>query len=207
MARASKRYKPEVKAKFIEAAAAARAAGKPWKAAYVAAQEAGYKGSIDALEKMLARKKVKKAAPAAPAVAQKAAPAAPKPAAKKQKPKSSPKPKAKRNYDAATKAAIVKAAIAARKAGKKWPEALVAAKAAGYRGGLVSLMLFVKAARKQGRPAKATIAAPAPKKRGRPPKVAAPAVPALDPVAAQYLVSAIDKAVAELEKLRQQYAR
>jgi len=110
MARARKRYKPAVKAKIVEAAAAARAAGKPWKAAYAAAQKIGYKGSVGALTKMMGTEKTKAAAPAQ-------------------------------------------------------------------------------------------------KKRGRPPKVAAPAVPALDPVAAQYLVSAIDKAVAELQTLRKLYAR
>lgn len=191
MPRARKRYKPEIKARIIEAATAARAAGKPWKDAHVAAQQAGYKGNVDNLMKMIVRK-AKKAAPAKKT--------APSPAA----------PGIARNYDAATKAAIVKAALEARKEGKKWPEALVAAKAAGYRGGLISLMLFVKgagkAARRPGRPAKA---APAPaKKRGRPAKAKAPApvVTALDPVAAQYLVSAIDKAIAELQKLRKVYA-
>jgi len=63
-----------------------------------------------------------------------------------------------------------------------------------------------KAAGKPGRPAKAVNLAVAPKKRGRPAKVAVATVPALDPVAAQYLVGAIDKAIGELQKLRQQYA-
>ena len=54
--RARKRYKPEVKAKIIEASTAARAAGKPWKDAHVAAQQAGYKGNVDNLMKMMARK-------------------------------------------------------------------------------------------------------------------------------------------------------
>ncbi|MCY3022212.1 MAG: hypothetical protein NTW87_24640 [Planctomycetota bacterium] len=113
MARARKRYKPEIKAKIIEAAMAARAAGKPWKEAHVAARQAGYRGNVDALMQMMAKRKAKRAAPA---------------------------------------------------------------------------------------PAK---------KRGRPPKAKAPAptVTGLDPVASQYLVSAIDKAVAELQRLRQQYAR
>ena len=113
MPRARLRYKPEVKARFIEVATAARAAGKPWKDAHVAAQQVGYKGNVDALMQMIAQRKAKKAAPAP--------------------------------------------------------------------------------AKKRGRPTKA--------------KAPAPTVTALDPVAAQYLVSAIDKAVAELQKLRRQYAR
>jgi hypothetical protein len=127
MPKARKRYKPEVKAKIVEAAATARAADKPWKDAHIAAQKLGYKGNVGALMQMMAKQKAKKVAPA----------------------------------------------------------------------------------RKPGRPAKATAVAPAPKKRGRPAKakVAAPAIPALDPVAAQYLVSAIDKAIAELQKLRQQYTQ
>lgn len=111
MARARKRYKPAVKARMIEAAAAARSAGKPWKEAHAEAQKAGYKGNVDALMQMMAKRKAK------------------------------------------------------------------------------------------------SVGAPVARKRGRPPKVAAPAVPALDPVAAQYLVSAIDKAVAELQELRRQYQR
>ena len=220
MAKRGRRYSADTKVRIAEAVAEARKTGT-WKDAHAAAQKAGYRGNLDNLMKLVARKKAAKKtgsakraapAPAAPTIAQTADSAAARPAPKKQKPKASPKPKAKRrNYDAVTKAAIVKAARAARNAGKKWPDALVAAKAAGYRGGLVSLILFVKAAAKAvkqpGRPAKTALVASAPKKRGRPPKVAAPAVPALDPVAANYLVSAIDKAIAELQKLRGQYAR
>jgi len=63
-------------------------------------------------------------------------------------------------YKPNVKAAILKAAVNARKAGKKWPEALQAAKAAAYRGGLVSLILFGKGKRKRARraAAKATTA-------------------------------------------------
>ena len=113
MPKARKRYKPEVKAKIVEAAAAARAEDKPWKDAHIAAQKLGYKGNVGALMQMMAKKKAKKAGPAP--------------------------------------------------------------------------------ARKPGRPAKA--------------KAPAPAFTTLDPVAAQYLVSAIDKAIAELQKLRQQYTQ
>ncbi|MCY3020159.1 MAG: hypothetical protein NTW87_14170 [Planctomycetota bacterium] len=73
MPRARKRYKPAVKAKFMEAAAAARAAGQQWKAAYVAAQQAGYRGSVDALAKMMATKKARRK-PGRPAKATIAAP-------------------------------------------------------------------------------------------------------------------------------------
>jgi hypothetical protein len=225
-------YTPEVKAKIVEAATTTKKTGS-WKDAHVAAQEIGYKGSLDSLIQFMkgVRKAAKKAVPAkktvpAPVIAQaaptaakpaakkrksKAAPTATKPAPKKRKPKAKPFAAKKRNYDAATKAAIVKAALAARNAGEKWPEALVAAKKAGYRAGLVSLMLFVKAAgkpaKKLGRPAKAVSVAVAPKKRGRPAKVVVAAVATLDPVAAQYLVGAIDKAIGELQTLRQQYSR
>lgn len=201
-------YTPEVKEKIVEAVIAARKAGS-WKDAHAAAQGIGYKGNAESLKQMMkdAKKKAASAKQTAPAPA---APTAAKPALKKKKrkPKAKPVVAKKRNYDAKTRAAIIKATVAARNAGKKWPEALVAAKAAGYKGGQISLGLFVKAAakaaRKPGRPAKAV--APVAKKRGRPAKVVAPAVPALDPVAANYLASAIDKAIGELQKLRQQYA-
>jgi hypothetical protein len=110
------RYKPAVKAKIFEAATAARAAGKTWKDAHAAAQQAGYKGNVDALMQMMAKKKAKAAAPAP--------------------------------------------------------------------------------AKKLGRPAKIKVAVSA-----------AQAVSALDPVAAQYLVGAIDNAIAELQTLRKRYAR
>ena len=122
-------------------------------------------------------------------------------------------PKARKRYKPDVKAKIVEAAAAARAEDKPWKDAHIAAQKLGYKGNVGALMQMmakkVAAARKPGRPAKAASAAPAPKKRGTPAKVtvAAPTVPALDPVAAQYLVSAIDKAIAELQKLRQQYAR
>ena len=212
MAKGRIRYDAETKEKIAEAVAEARKTGT-WKEAHAAAQQVGYKGNVENLKQMMkdAKKKAaKKAASAKQTAPAPAAPTAAKPALKKKKrkPKAKPVVAKKRNYDAKTKAAIIKATVAARNAGKKWPEALVAAKAAGYKGGQISLGLFVKAAakaaRKPGRPAKAV--APVAKKRGRPAKVVAPAVPALDPVAANYLASAIDKAIGELQKLRQQYA-
>jgi hypothetical protein len=47
------RYSPKVKAKFIAAASAARSAGKPWAVAFSAAREAGYKGSLQGITKLL----------------------------------------------------------------------------------------------------------------------------------------------------------
>ena len=46
----------------------------------------------------------------------------------------------KSQYDAETKAAIIKATADARSAGKTWADALVAAKGAGYKGSLPYLM-------------------------------------------------------------------
>jgi hypothetical protein len=63
-----------------------------------------------------------------------------------------------KRYDPATKAAIVEAASAARKAGRSWSEAFQAAQAAGYGGSQHGLEQMVRKAggRKPGR-------------RGRPP--------------------------------------
>jgi hypothetical protein len=100
-------------------------------------------------------------------------------------------------YSSEAKAKITEAVAAARKTGT-WKDAHAAAQKVGYKGRLDALMQFIA---KKG----------APKKRlGRPAKVKVPTpavAPALDPVAAQYLVGAIDKAVAELQKLRKQYAK
>jgi len=46
-------YKPDVKAAIIKAATAARKAAKPWAAAHTAAKEAGYAGSVVALQQMV----------------------------------------------------------------------------------------------------------------------------------------------------------
>ncbi|MGD0089227.1 MAG: hypothetical protein ABSE73_04845 [Planctomycetota bacterium] len=114
-------------------------------------------------------------------------------------------------YKPEVKARIIAAAAAARAAGKRWREAHAAAQGAGFRGNIDNLMkLMTRKAGKVGRPrlpANAAAPAAAPRKRGRPPKAAAPATPALDPVAANYLFSAIGKAIAELERLRRQYAK
>jgi hypothetical protein len=114
------------------------------------------------------------------------------------------KAKKGRLYDDATKAAILKAAVEARAAGKTWPQALEDAKAAGYKGGVVSLMLYVRAAskgkRKPGRPAK---------KRGRPAKAAAaPAAQVgsiealIDRIVEERVGAALEQAIAVLQKIR-----
>jgi len=138
-------------------------------------------------------------------------------------------PKARIQYSPETKAKIIEAVIRARKTGS-WKDAHAAAQGVGYTGSvdsLVKMMAYEKKAAKKAASAKKAAPAdpkPAPKKqkpkaspkpkakpaaakkRGRPAKIAAPAVPALDPVAANYLAGAIDKAIGELQKLRQQYA-
>jgi len=66
--------------------------------------------------------------------------------------------KAFKRYKPQIKAAIVAAAVAARKAGKTWAEAFLAGKEAGYRGSLAGLEQLVRyASRKK------------PRRRGRPP--------------------------------------
>jgi hypothetical protein len=52
-------YAPNVKAKFIAAASAARSAGKPWAVAFSAAREAGYNGSLPGIMQMLRGLKAK----------------------------------------------------------------------------------------------------------------------------------------------------
>ena len=108
--------------------------------------------------------------------------------------------KKRMRYKPEVKAKIIDAATAVRAAGKYWKDAHAAAQAVGYKGNVDALMQMM--AKKK----RAISVAPGAKKRGRPAKVQAPAVPALDPVAAQYLVGAIDKAIGELQTLRKQYA-
>jgi len=49
------RYDPKMIAAIVEAALAARKAGKPWAEAYRAGQAAGYRGSPQGLEQMIRR--------------------------------------------------------------------------------------------------------------------------------------------------------
>jgi len=103
-------------------------------------------------------------------------------------------------YSAETKVKIAETVAAARKTGT-WKDAHAAAQKIGYKGSLDALMQMMAKRVKKGAPAK---------KLGRPAKVkapVAPAAPALDPVAAQYLRTSIDTAIAELQKLRKLYAK
>jgi hypothetical protein len=76
-------------------------------------------------------------------------------------------------YDAATKTAILEAAQGARKEGKTWKQAHEAATAAGYKGGEVSLMLFVRGQNKGAKPAGRRGRKPG-RKPGRPAGTSAP---------------------------------
>jgi len=132
------------KSAFMQAVTAVRAAGQPWVDAFKAAKEAGYMGTLGRIERMYREMKGKGKMPGR----------------KPGRPKGtvSAKKRCNRLYDDAAKDAIVNAALEARKAEKKWRQALEAAKAMGYRGGLISLIGFVnrpgQVAKKPGRPAK-----------------------------------------------------
>ena len=139
-----KTYDAATKSAFLQAVISARAAGQPWVDAFKAAKEAGYTGTLGGISRMFREMKSKGKMPGR----------------KPGRPKGSKTVHRRGNrlYDDAAKAAIVNAALEARKAGKKWAEALEAAKAVGYRGGLISLIGFVnlpgQVAKKPGRPAK-----------------------------------------------------
>ena len=173
-------YDEATKSAFLQAVTAARAAGQPWVDAFKTAKGAGYTGTLGGIKgmfhemkgKMLGRK-----------------PGRPKGSVSANK-------RGNRLYDDAAKAAIVNAALEARNTGKKWAEALEAAKAVGYRGGVIALMGLVsrvgKKARKPGRPAKK-----------------AQVVGGLEPIqeiierlVSERVRAALDKAIAELEKVR-----
>jgi len=139
-----KTYDAATQSAFLEAVISARAAGQPWVDAFKAAKEAGYTGTLGGIERMYREMKGKGKMPGR----------------KPGRPKGSVSAKKRGNrlYDEAMKAAIVNAALEARKAGKKWRQALEAAKAVGYCGGLISLIGFVnrpgRVAKKPGRPAR-----------------------------------------------------
>ena len=119
----------------------------------------------------------------------------------------------KSQYDAETKATILKATADARKAGMTWEDALVAAKACGFKGTLPYLMKMgrdsgaVKIRRnKRGRPAGKSAAKRGP---GRPAKVkvrvsGAASLGDIDKIVANMVESrvsaAIYRAVAALER-------
>ncbi|MCY3019593.1 MAG: hypothetical protein NTW87_11265 [Planctomycetota bacterium] len=98
--------------------------------------------------------------------------------------------------------------MAARKAGKKWSEALQAAKAAGFRGKGPRLIRFVQSASKA---AKKPVRKAVPK--ARPAKAAAPAAPASDlkvleatlsGIVRQRVKGVLDAAIAVLQRARDQ---
>ena len=176
-----KGYDQATRSAFLQAVAAARAAGQPWVDAFKVAREAGYTGTLGGITKMFREMKG----------------GGKKPGRKPGRPKGSlsAKKRGNRLYDDASKAAIVNAALEARKAGKKWRQALEAAKVVGYRGGLISLIGFVnrpgQVARKPGRPAKK-----------------AQVVGGLEPIqeiierlVKERVRAALDRAIGELEKV------
>jgi len=177
-------YDKATKSAFLQAVTAARAAGQPWVDAFKAAKEAGYTGTLGGIAKMFRENEEKKAGRKAPA--------------KRSRPrKSGPAAARKRRrhfYDEATRATIVSAALGARKTGKKWPEALQAAKAAGYRGGLIALTGFVtragKMARKPGRPA------------GQGARGLEPIQEIIERLVKERVRAALDRAIGELRKAR-----
>ena len=138
-------YKPNVKAAIFAAVRKALGGGKPWTEAYGAAKALKYAGKLRSLQRMyyMRGKRGRKAAAKATTAR---APA-----------RAAGKRTGALRYDAATKAAIIRAAVAARKAGKTWPQALEVAQAAGFRAKVPRLIRFVqsasKAARKAGRKA------------------------------------------------------
>jgi len=179
-----KGYDEATKSAFLQAVAAARAAGQPWVDAFKAAQAAGYTGTLGGIAKMFYEIEAKKAGRNAPA--KRGRPRKKGPAAARER--------RRHFYDEATRAAIVNAALEARKAKKRWPEALQAAKAAGYRGGVIALMGFVtragKTARKPGRPA------------GQKASGLEPIQEIIERLVKERVTAALGKAIEELEKVR-----
>ncbi|MGD0088687.1 MAG: hypothetical protein ABSE73_02100 [Planctomycetota bacterium] len=175
-----KGYDEATKSAFMQAVTAARAAGKPWVDAFKAAKGAGYTGTLGGIEKMFHLMKGVR-----------------KPGAKRGRPKGLGVARKHRHvYDEATRAAIVNATLEAQKAGKKWPEALQAAKTAGYQGGLIALTGFVtrtgKPARKPGMPAKKAQVAGG----------LEPIQEIIERLVKEQVKVAIGRAIAELEKAR-----
>jgi len=178
-------YNEATKSAFMQAVIAARAANRPWVDAFKAAQAAGYTGTLGGIERMFREMRGKKRGP--------------KPKAKRGRPKGSKSvlKRGGRFYNDAAKAAIVNAAREARLAGKKWPQALAAAKAVGYRGGVISLIGFVtragQAVKKPGRP-------------GRPRKQEANGIGPIQEIIGRLVKervkAALDRAIEELQKVR-----
>jgi len=187
-------YKPNVKAAILAAVRKALGSGKSWPDAYEAGKALKYTGKLQSLQKMYYKggKWGRKAA------------------AKATTAKTPAQAVGKRTgglrYDAAAKAAIIKAALAARKAGKTWPQALEAAKAAGFRAKVPRLIRFVQSASKA---AKKLVRRAAPKVRAA--KAAAPAAPASDlkvlestlsRIVKDRVLAVLDDAIAVLQRAR-----
>jgi len=116
--------------------------------------------------------------------------------------------KAPKRYSVTAKRTIVATVVKARETGS-WKDALAAAQKVGYRGGQASLEEMFRqwrGGKAKAKPVRASKAKAAPAKIAYTAPALATAV-MLDPVAAQYLTSAIDKAIGELQRLRKQYAR
>jgi hypothetical protein len=189
-----KRYDQETRTAIVEAALAQRKAGKPWADALAAAQAAGFRGKLPRLVRFVERGTAPARKPGPKPVGRPRAARAPAPAAR-----------ATRLYDEATKAAIMRVARDARAAGKTWAETLREAKAAGYRGGMIALVGFVKKGagtrKKPGR------------KPGRKPALKVPAMRArgadladlqtvLDGIVKERIGAAIDRVLAVLRQAR-----
>ncbi|MGD0093482.1 MAG: hypothetical protein ABSE73_26515 [Planctomycetota bacterium] len=105
-----------------------------------------------------------------------------------------------KRYNPKTKAAIIEAALAARKDGKTWAGAFQAAKGAGYNGSLGGLDQMVRNAGRK-----------APGRLGQPPgKVQAPDAPGgipgieafIEKIVKDRVRAALDKAIADLKRAR-----
>ena len=179
-------YDEAIKSAFMQTVAAARATRQPWVDAFKAAKEAGYTGTMGGIKKMFYEQKGKKTGRKAPG--------------KRGRPRKKGTAVARKRhrniYDEATRTAIVNAVFETRKAGKKWPEALQAAKAAGYRGGLIALTGFVtragKVVKKRGRPAKKVQVAGG----------LEPVQEIIERLVKERVRAALDRAIEELEKAR-----
>jgi len=103
-----------------------------------------------------------------------------------------------KRYDPQTKAAIIEAALAARKGGKTWADAFQAGKAAGYNGSQLGLEQMVRKARgkvpgRRGRRARAQV-----------PEAAGGAVSSIgaliERIVKDRVRAALDRAIADLKR-------
>lgn len=188
-------YKPKVKAAIFAAVRKALGSGKSWTAAHEAAKALKYTSELRSLQKMYYKRRKPGRKPAAQATKAKAAAQA------------GGKLTGALRYDAATKAAIVRAAVAARKAGKTWPQALEVARAVGFRAKVPRLIRFVQSASKPAKKPRrqATLRARAPRivalARGRDLKVLEST---LSRIVKERVRAVLDDAIAVLQRARDQ---